>query len=51
MPFVLDGFEATGLPMQGALVDVAREDEVIQVRIAGREAARGKVGTPIEVRL
>jgi hypothetical protein len=51
MPFVLDGFEATGLPMQGALVDVAREDEVIQVRIAGREAARGKVGTPIEVHL
>jgi hypothetical protein len=51
MPFVLDGFEATGLPMQGALVDVAREGDAVQVRVSGREAARGRVGEPITVRL
>ena len=51
MPFVLDGFEAVGLPMQGALVDVARDGDQLQVRIGGREAARGRLGVPIELRL
>jgi hypothetical protein len=51
MPFGLDGFEAKGLPMQGTLVDVIREGEQVRVLTGGREAARGKVGAPIEVRL
>ena len=51
MPFGLDGFEAKGLPMQGTLVDVVREGEQVRVLASGREAARGKVGVPIEVRL
>lgn len=51
MPFALDGFEARGLPMQGTAIDVAREGEQVLVRVNGREAARGKVGEPIQVRL
>jgi hypothetical protein len=51
MPFPLDGFVARGLPMQGHAVDVAREGDHLLVRVNGREAARGRVGTPIEVRL
>jgi hypothetical protein len=51
MPFALDGFEATGLPMQGSSVDIVREGERVLVRVNGREAARGRVGEPIEVRL
>ncbi len=51
MPFGLDGFEAKGLPMQGASVDVAREGEQLLVRVNGREAARGRVGEPIPVHL
>lgn len=51
MPFGLDGFEAKGLPMQGASVDVAREGEQLVVHVNGREAARGRVGDPILVRL
>jgi hypothetical protein len=51
MPFALDGFEAKGLPMQGASVDVAREGNQLLVRVNGREAARGHMGEPIQVRL
>jgi hypothetical protein len=51
MPFSLDGFEARGLPMQGALVDVEREGERVVVRVNGREAARGRVGEPLGIRL
>jgi len=51
MPFALDGFDAKGLPMQGASVDVAREGESLLVRVNGREAARGRVGEAIEVQL
>jgi hypothetical protein len=51
MPFNLDGFEAKGLPMQGASVDVARDAEQVVVTVNGREAARGRVGVPISVSL
>ncbi len=51
MPFPLDGFEAAGLPMQGALVDVVRDGDALAVRVNGAEAARGRVGEPIRVRL
>jgi hypothetical protein len=51
MPFGLDGFEAKGLPMQGASVDVAREGEQLLVHVNGREAARGRVGEPMQIRL
>lgn len=51
MPFALDGFEARGLPMQGAVLDVAREGDRLVVQVNGREAARGRVGEPIQVRL
>jgi len=51
MPFALDGFEASGLPMQGAAIDVTRSGADVRVAVNGREAARGKVGAPIEVRL
>jgi hypothetical protein len=51
MPCLLDASEATGLPMQGARVDVRREGEEVTVRVAGREAARGRLGTAIEVTL
>lgn len=51
MPCVLDGFEASGLPMQGTLVDVRRDDEALTVSVGGREAARGRVGEAIEVTL
>src|SRR5262249_11127822 len=40
MPFALDGFEATGLPVQGAAIDVVREGEHLRVRVNGREAAK-----------
>ena len=50
-PFSLDGFEATGLPMQGAAVDVRRTGEDVTVRVNGRDAGRGTVGTRIEVEL
>jgi hypothetical protein len=50
-PFSLDGFEATGLPMQGAAVDVHRVGEDVTVRVNGRDAGRGTVGTRIEVEL
>ncbi len=51
MPFALDGFEAKGLPMQGAAVDVARDGDAVQVRVNGREAAKGRLGEAIRVRL
>jgi hypothetical protein len=51
MPFALDGFELTGLPMQGALLDVARAGDALRVAVNGREAARGRMGEAIEVRL
>ena len=51
MPFNLDGFEAKGLPMQGASVDVVRDGEQLLVHLNGREAARGRLGQPIEVSL
>ncbi len=51
MPFVLDGFEARALPMQGHRVDVVREGERLIVAVGGREAARGRMGAPIEVTL
>jgi mannosylglycerate hydrolase MGH1-like protein len=51
MPFPLDGFEAVGLPMQGALIDVAREADIVEVRVGGRLAGRGPLGEPLEVRL
>ncbi len=51
MPFTLDGFEATGLPMQGASIDVSRVGDAVRVVVNGTEAARGRLGEPIEVRL
>ena len=51
MPFGLDGFEATGLPMQGRAVDVVLGGEQVKVMVAGREAAKGRIGEPISVRL
>jgi hypothetical protein len=51
MPFPLDGFEARGLAMQGAAVDVEREDQRLVVRVNGREAARGRLGEPIRIAL
>ena len=51
MPFVLDGFEALGLPMQGAAVDVVRSGDSFTVAVNGRAAGRGAVGTPVEVDL
>jgi hypothetical protein len=51
MPFPLDGFEARGLPMQGATLDVVRDADRLIVGVNGREAARGRVGVPIEVGL
>ncbi len=51
MPLPLDGFEALGLPMQGAVVDVIREADRLLVRVNGNEAARGRMDEPIEVRL
>jgi hypothetical protein len=51
MPFALDGFEARGLPMQGSVVDVARDGERMVVSVGGREAARGRLGGAIEVAL
>ncbi len=50
-PFPLDGFDAKGLPMQGASVDVAREGDRLLVVVNGREAARGRVGEPVEIQL
>jgi hypothetical protein len=51
MPLPLDGFEARGLPMQGALLDVVREGDKLIVSVNGNEAARGRMDEPIEVRL
>jgi hypothetical protein len=51
MPCGLDGFEARGLPMQGAVVDVVQEGERLVVWVGGREAARGRVDEAIEVTL
>ncbi len=51
MPFGLDGFEVKGLPMQGSSLDIAREGEQLLVRVNGRDAAKGRVGEPIAVRL
>ena len=51
MPCALDGFEARGLPMQGAAVDVVRDGDRLTVAVGGREAARGRVGEPIVVTL
>ncbi|MDO8665511.1 MAG: hypothetical protein Q7J79_02790, partial [Gemmatimonadales bacterium] len=51
MPLALDGFEAHGLPMQGAAVDVVRAGDHIVVSVNGSEAARGRMDEPIEVRL
>jgi hypothetical protein len=51
MPFALDGFEAVGLPMQGARVDVRRDGEALVVHLNGREAARGRLGEPIALQL
>ncbi len=51
MPCALDGFEARGLPMQGAVVDVRRDADQVRVAVGGREAARGRLGEAIEVLL
>jgi len=51
MPCAIDGLEARGLPMQGASVDVRRDGERLAVSVDGRDAGRGRVGTPIEVSL
>ena len=51
MPFALEGFEAHGLPMQGALVDVRCGGASFSVRVNGREAGRGTMGTPVPVDL
>jgi hypothetical protein len=51
MPFALDGFEAHGLPMQGATVDVVRTGDAIAVTVNGRAAGRGAVGSPVRVAL
>ena len=51
MPFALDGFEARGLPMQGASVDVRCGGAGFSVRVNGREAGRGTMGTPVAVDL
>ena len=51
MPFALDGFEALGLPMQGASVDVVRSGDALAVSVNGRAVGRGSVGTPVEVEL
>jgi len=51
LPFVLDGFEARGLPMQGAAVDVRRSGTEVTVRVNGRDARRGTLGTPLEIEL
>ena len=51
MPCALDGFEARGLPLQGAGVDVVRDGERLVVSVGGREAARGRLGEAIEVTL
>jgi hypothetical protein len=51
MPFALDGFEARSLGMQGASVSVTREEDHVRVEVNGREAARGRLGEPIRVRL
>ena len=50
-PFPLDGFEARGLMVQGAKVDVARDAERFVVHVGGREAARGRLGEALEIRL
>jgi hypothetical protein len=51
MPFALDGFEARGVPMQGASVDVVRQAERVVVHVNGHEAARGRVNDPIQIQL
>jgi hypothetical protein len=51
LPFGLDGFEARGLPMQGSVVDVVRDGEQVLVQVNGHEAARGRLGDGIELRL
>ena len=51
MPFALDGFEAMGLPMQGAAVDVVRSGDSFTVTVNGRAAGRGALGAPVEVEL
>ena len=51
MPFALEGFEARGLPMQGASVDVRCSGANFSVRVNGREAGRGTMGTPVQVDL
>jgi hypothetical protein len=50
-PFVLDGFEARGLPMQGAAVDVRRSGEEVTVRVNGRDAGRGTLSAALEIEL
>jgi flagella basal body P-ring formation protein FlgA len=37
--------------MQGALVDVVRDGDAVEVRVNGRAAAAGRVGEAIRVRL
>jgi hypothetical protein len=51
MPFGLDGFEAAGLPMQGRAVDVVLAGDQVKVTVAGRDAAKGRLGEPVSVRL
>jgi hypothetical protein len=51
MPFPLDGFAAAGLPMQGATVDVEREDDTFVARLNGRVAGKGRVGEPLRISL
>jgi hypothetical protein len=50
-PFALDGFEARGLPMQGAAVDVRRSGEEVTVRVNGRDAGRGTLDAALEIEL
>ena len=51
MPFGLDGFEVKGLPIQNAVVDVMREGDQVTVMVNGRDAARGRLGEAMTVRL
>ena len=51
MPFAVEGFEALGLPMQGATVEVVRSGEAVSVTVNGRAAGRGTVGQPVAVEL
>ncbi|HWO87819.1 MAG TPA: hypothetical protein VNL98_01580 [Gemmatimonadales bacterium] len=49
-PFPVE-FEARGLPMRGAIVDVVRSGDHVVVSVGGAEAARGRIGKAIRVAL